>query len=244
MLGLRASPLSLLVDSREYAGGRTLRWFHGMRYRERPLMDYSRLRWYPDITATYRLTAACLVPAGLLPLARLSVSGLENVPLTGPVILAANHRDNWDAFLLLHLVGRYVHFAARPDGFGTGSLCAVWRRLGAFPANGWGIRYALNLLADGGAVGLFPQGMISKELATPSGAAGVLALHSGAPVVPIAIEGTEAVHVGSMFTRRANVRVRFGAPLAFSRDSSNATRSRAVAHAILDQIRALLAVDD
>jgi len=244
VLGLRASPLSILVDAREYDGGRTLGWFQGVRYRQRPLLDYSRLRWYPDVTATYRLTAACLVPAGLLPLARVTVRGLENVPLTGPVIVAANHRDNWDAFLLLHLVGRYVHFAARPDGFGTGSLCAIWRRLGAFPANGWGIRYALNLLANGSAVGLFPQGMISKELATPSGAAGVLAVHSGAPVVPIAIEGTEAVHVSSLFAGRADVRVRFGTPLVFSRDSSSAIRSRAVAHAILDQIRTLLADHD
>jgi 1-acyl-sn-glycerol-3-phosphate acyltransferase len=170
-----------------------------------------------------------------------SVTGLENVPFTGPVILAANHCDNLDAFLLLHLVPRHVHFAARPDGFGTGSLCAMWRRLGAFPADPWGIRYGLRLLADGGVVGLFPQGTISKDLTTPSGAAGLLALHSGAPVVPIAIQGTEAVHLGSMFMGRVNVRVRFGTPLMFSRAGSTPPRSRAVAEEILQHIQALLA---
>src|SRR5919202_1535953 len=82
------------VSAVEYSGSRTLRWIHGMRYREGPFLDHSRLRWYRDVTMTYRLTARCIVPASLRLLARVTVEGLENVPLTGPVILAANHRDN------------------------------------------------------------------------------------------------------------------------------------------------------
>ena len=228
------------VSAVEYSGSRTLRWIHGMRYREGPFLDHSRLRWYRDVTMTYRLTARCIVPASLRLLARVTVEGLENVPLTGPVILAANHRDNLDGFLLLHLVPRSVHVAARANGFGTGSLCAVWRRLGAFPADAWGMRYALSLLADGRVVALFPQGMISKELDTTSGAVGLLALHSGAPVVPIAISGTEAVHVSSLFTRRANVRARFGTPVTFTQCDLRTPRSRVVTHEILQHIGALL----
>jgi 1-acyl-sn-glycerol-3-phosphate acyltransferase len=177
----------------------------------------------------------------LLPLAQLTVTGLENVPRTGPVILAANHCDNLDGFLLLHIVPRYVHVAARPDGFGTGSLCALWRRLGAFPADAWGIRYGLRLLADGDAVAVFPQGMISKDLDTPSGVAGVLALRSGAPVVPVAIQGTDAVHLSSLFTGRVSVRVRFGTPVEFERGAACRSRSRAVAGEILHHVGALLA---
>jgi 1-acyl-sn-glycerol-3-phosphate acyltransferase len=169
-----------------------------------------------------------------------SVTGLENIPSTGPVILAANHCDNLDAFLLLHLVPRHVHVAARPDGFGTGSLCAIWRRLGAFPADAWGIRYGLKLLAEDGVVGVFPQGTISKDLVTQCGAAGVLALYSGAPVVPIAIQGTDAVHLSSMFTGRVNVCVRFGTPSMFSRGGASTLRSRAVSDDILNHIQALL----
>lgn len=224
-----------------FAAARPLRWIHGMRYRERLVLDYSRLRWYRDVTTTYRLTADCILPFGLRPLARVTVTGLEHLPLAGPVILAANHRDNLDAFLLLHLVPRFVHFAARPDGFGTGGLCAIWRRLGAFPADAWGIRHALNLLADGGAVALFPQGMISEDLDTTCGAAGLLALHSGAPVVPIAIRGTEAVHLSSLFLGRERIRVRFGAPVSFTRGGLSMPRSREVTHEILRHIHALLA---
>ena len=232
MLGVAA------VDS---ATTRTFRWIHGMRYRERPGLDHSRLRWYRDVTTTYRLTARFILPAALRPFARVSVTGLDNVPSTGPVILAANHYDNLDAYLLLHLVPRHVHVAARPDAFGTGSLCAIWRRLGAFPADAWGIRYGLSLLAEDGVVGVFPQGTISRDLVTQCGAVGVLALYSGAPVVPIAIRRTDAVHLSSMFTGRVNVCVRFGAPLMFARGGASAPRSRAVSDDILNHIQALLA---
>jgi len=211
-----------------------------MRYRERSVLDHSRLRWYREVTTTYRLTARCIVPTALSAFARISVTGLENVPSTGPVILAGNHFDNLDAYLLLHLVPRQVQFAARPDGFGTGSLCALWRRLGAFPADAWGIRYGLRLLAENAAVGIFPQGTISKNLMTRCGAAGVLALYSGAPVVPIAIRGTDEVHLHSLFTARVPVSVRFGAPLEFSRSGASTLRSRAVSDEILRHIRALL----
>ena len=224
-----------------YAAARPLHWIHGMRYRERPVLDYSRLRWYRDVSTTYRLTVDYILPGGLHPLARVTVTGLEHLPLTGSLILAANHRDNLDAFLLAHLVPRFVHFAARPDGFGTGGLCALWRRLGAFPADAWGIRYALNLLADGGVVALFPQGMISRNLATTCGAAGLLALYSGAPVVPVAIRGTDDIHLSSMFTGRVNVCVRFGTPVTFSRGGARTPRSREVSDDILSHIRGLLA---
>jgi 1-acyl-sn-glycerol-3-phosphate acyltransferase len=222
------------------AGSLPLRWAHGMRYRECPSLDHSRLRWYREVTMTYRLTAGCLLPASLRLLARLTVEGLEHIPLTGPVILAANHRDNLDGPLLLHVVPRTVHVAARADGFGTGGVCAFWRRLGAFPADAWGMRHALSLLSDGGVVALFAQGMISRQLDTTSGAVGLLALHSGAPVVPVAISGTEAVHIECLFTKRADICVRFGAPLTFIRGGRGAPRSLAVADNILQHIGALL----
>src|SRR5438874_2153145 len=139
------------------AGKLLLGWAHQLRHRQTSELDYGRLRWYRDATPTYRLTAGYIVPSLLKPLARVEVEGLEHIPLTGPVILAANHRDNLDPYLLLHLVPRMVHVAGRPDAFGTGPLCALWRQLGAFPADGWGMRYAMTLLTDGGAVVVFPQ---------------------------------------------------------------------------------------
>jgi 1-acyl-sn-glycerol-3-phosphate acyltransferase len=221
------------------AGGLPMRWTHGLRRRESATLDYARLQWYRDPTRTYQTTARHMVPAVLRPLARLEVQGLANVPLTGPVILAPNHRDNLDPYLLLYLVPRTVHIAARPDAFGTGTLCAFWRRLGAFPADAWGMRYALTLLLDGSAVAVFPQARISRDLGHARGAVGLLALRSGAPVVPIAISGTEAVHPIRPFLKRAHLSVTFGAPMTFAR-SSRAPRSLEVADEILQSIRALL----
>ena len=124
-------------------GGRLqLTWAHQLRYRESRSLDYERLCWYRDATRTYRLTAGYIVPSVLKPFAQITIEGLEHIPRTGPVILAANHRDNLDAYVLMHLVPRLVHFVARPDAFGTGPLCTFWRWLGAFPADAWGMRYA------------------------------------------------------------------------------------------------------
>ena len=222
-------------------GGRLhVGWAHQMRHREGPALDRGQLRWYRNETLTYRFTAGVVVPCILRSLARVTVEGLENIPPTGPVILAANHRDNLDAYLLFHLVPRMVHFAARPDAFGTGPLCALWRRLGAFPADAWGMRHALTLLNDGAVVAIFPQATISQELGEASGAVGLLALRSGAPVVPIAISGTDGVHAACAFTTRAPISVRFGAPTTFARTGPCSPRSQAVADEVLRGVGALL----
>jgi 1-acyl-sn-glycerol-3-phosphate acyltransferase len=226
-----------------FSGSPPLRWARQIRFRRNPVLDHARLRWYRHETTTYRLVARFVVPVFLRLFARVTVEGLDQVPRSGPVILAANHRDNLDPYLLLHLLPRLVHVGARPDAFGTGGLCGIWRRLGAFPADAWGMRYALSLLVDGGAVALFPQAMISAELRNASGAVGLVALHSGAPVVPIAIVGTQSVHMSWPFVWRARVSVRFGQPVVFSR-GPGARRSLAVADEILHQIGELLAVGD
>jgi 1-acyl-sn-glycerol-3-phosphate acyltransferase len=222
-------------------GGRLqVNWVHQMRHRQSPSLDHGRLRWFRDATRTYRLMDGYIVPTVLRLLARVTTEELEHVPPTGPVILAANHRDNLDPYLVAHLVPRMVHTAARPDAFGTGPLCALWRRLGAFPADAWGLRYALTLLNEGGVVAIFPQATISTELRDASGAVGLLALRSGAPVVPVAISGTEAVHATCAVTKRAFISVRFGPSMTFTRNGLCSPRSQTIADEILRQVGALL----
>jgi 1-acyl-sn-glycerol-3-phosphate acyltransferase len=222
------------------AGTLPMRWARGMRRRENPSLAHARLRWYRESTRTYRLTAGFLTPGMLRLLVRLDVSGLDNVPAAGPVILAPNHLDNLDPYLLLYLIPRMVHVAARPDGFGTGGLCAVWRRLGAFPADAWGMRYALCLLAEERVVAIFPQATISSSLGRARGAVGLLALRSGAPVVPVAIEGTDRVHAARSIVSPTRVSVRFGEPITFSSATFGSQRSLAVADEILGHVRGLL----
>ena len=89
-----------------------MRWARQIRFRQNPVLAHARLRWYREQTTTYRLATRIVVPVFLRLFARVTVAGLDNVPLTGPVILAANHRDNLDPYLLLHLVPRLVHVGA------------------------------------------------------------------------------------------------------------------------------------
>jgi 1-acyl-sn-glycerol-3-phosphate acyltransferase len=103
------------------------------------------------------------------------------------------------------------------------------------------MRYALTLLAHGGVVAVFPQATISAELHHARGAVGLLALRSGAPVVPIAIRGTESVHIGRPFAGRARVSIRFGKPVSFTRGLPGGLRSLGVADEILHLIGVLLA---
>jgi 1-acyl-sn-glycerol-3-phosphate acyltransferase len=195
------------------------------------------LRWYREPTTTYQLTAGYLIPAVLGVLCHdVVVEGLANVPSSGPVILAANHRDNLDPYVLIHLVHRMIYMGARPDAFGTGGLCAVWRRLGAFPVDSWGVRHALSLLAAGEVVGIFPQACISRTLGPASGAVGLLARWSGAPVVPVAITGTEDVHAHWPFAR-PTLTARFGTPMRFGR---HGPRSLELADQILQSVSSLL----
>jgi 1-acyl-sn-glycerol-3-phosphate acyltransferase len=94
-------------------------------------------------TTTYRLVTRRLVPAYLKLFARVTVEGLDNVPLSGAVILAANHRDNLDPATAS--LPRLVHVAARPDAFGTGGRCGIWRRLGARPERGKGLPVSIGV---------------------------------------------------------------------------------------------------
>jgi 1-acyl-sn-glycerol-3-phosphate acyltransferase len=199
-----------------------------MRRRVDSPLEHARLRWYRERTLSYRLTSRYVVPAALRLSARVEVEGLEHVPAAGPAILAANHPDNWDGYLLLHLVPRTVHVAARPDAFGTGPLCAFWRRLAVFPADPWGLRYALGLLVEERVVAVFPRAGIAHELGGGTSAVGLLALRTGAPVVPVAIAGTEAIRVPPRALGRTRVLVRFGPPVKFSRDGANGLTRHAV----------------
>ena len=214
-------------------------WLYRLGHRQAAHLEHAQLRWYTDPTWAYRITARAIVPAVLNLWARVAVEGLAHVPSSGPVIVAANHRDNLDPYLLFWLLPRPVHVAARPDAFGSPGLCGLWRTLGAFPADAWGMRYAVSLLAAGGVVAMFPQARTSHALGQAQAGTGLVALRSGAPVVPVAITGTDAVHLPGVLTGRASISVRFGRAVTFDRQPGP-PRSRLVADEILRQIGALL----
>jgi 1-acyl-sn-glycerol-3-phosphate acyltransferase len=159
---------------------------------------------------------------------RPDVQGLERVPRTGGVILASNHLSFADSVVIPSVAPRDVVFLAKAEYFtGTGVRGALQRAwfegLGMIPVDRDDSRAAIESLAtalevlqQGKAFGVYPEGTRSRDGRLYRGRTGVaqLALQSGAPVVPVGLIGTEKIQpVGSNRPRLAKVTVRFGEPV-------------------------------
>jgi 1-acyl-sn-glycerol-3-phosphate acyltransferase len=188
------------------------------------------------------------------PIARMvyrpTVEGLENIPGTGPVILASNHLSFVDSMIIPIVVPRRVYFLAKAEYFeGTGLRGALSRwfftGMGNIPVRrgqGRSARDSLDtviqVLKDGEAFGIYPEGTRSLDGMLHRGRTGVarIALESGAPVVPIGLVGTDKVMaVGRKLPKIVPMTVRFGKPLDFSR-YAGMQDSLPVLRSVTDQI--------
>ncbi len=94
---------------------------------------------------------------------RARVYGTQNVPATGPLIVACNHVSYFDPPLLGSLCPRRLRYMAKKELFVTPVLGTVIRALGAYAVDREGsataaIKRSLQVLQSGGAVGIFPEG--------------------------------------------------------------------------------------
>jgi glycerol-3-phosphate dehydrogenase (NAD(P)+) len=153
---------------------------------------------------------------------RMARIGREHIPAEGPVIIAANHRSFLDPFVIGTMGGRRpMYYVAKKELFNRRWQAWVLNALGAFPVDrGAGDRQTIEtakaILARGDIVLIFPEGTRIRpgSLGKPHRGVGRLALETGAPVVPIAVHGTEAVRRGWRI-RPHKVRIRAGRPLRF-----------------------------
>jgi len=170
---------------------------------------------------------------------RLSRIGREHIPLDGPVILACNHRSFLDPFVIATCARRPMYYVAKKELFDSPWKAWILNSLGAFPVdrgNGDGsmLDSAKAILARGDAVMIFVEGTRVRPgaLGRPRRGVGRLALETGAPVVPVAIIGTESIRRGWRI-RPHKVRIRCGRPLTFPRVES---ASPQLAGAVTDRI--------
>jgi len=152
--------------------------------------------------------------------------GMEHVPKQGPVIFASNHRSLLDPFVVGTLVRRPVYYIAKREHFHHRFRGWLLNSLGAFPIDrGAGDQQAMDtarrILERGDCLVLFPEGTRTRPgpLGSPHRGVGRLALQTGAPVVPFAVYGTEAVRSGWL-VRPHRVRIRCGRPLRFAVEES------------------------
>lgn len=152
---------------------------------------------------------------------RLGREGREHIPAEGPVLLAANHRSFLDPFVLGMMTRRPLHYVAKKELFERRWQAWILNALGAFPvdrgaSDGDMLDTARAILDRGDCVLIFPEGtrIRSGGLGTPRRGVARLALESGAPVVPLAVLGTEDVRRGWRIRPR-RVSVRAGRPLTF-----------------------------
>lgn len=170
------------------------------------------------------------------------VSGVGHVPARGPVILAANHLALIDPLFIGVAVPREVTFVAKRELFADGNpaqraFAAALRGIGQLSVDrrpGQSTMQAMDesqqVLSEGRVFGIFPEGTRSPDGRLYRGRTGLawLALASEAPVVPVALSGTQHILTqGRRIPRFNRVGLRFGPPVDLSAWKGQADQARA-----------------
>lgn len=180
-------------------------------------------------------------------LARWKATGREHIP-DGPLIVVSNHLNNADPpILAAGIARRRLRFMAKIELFKLpfGIIPRMW---GAFPvrrfeADMGALLAAERILREGGAIGMFPEGTRSRTgyLGKPHPGTALIALRSGATILPCAITGTERFRDPFLVFKRPRITVTVGEPFAVERIRRPAEEQVNILTArIMDEIRRLL----
>ncbi|MFJ8601175.1 lysophospholipid acyltransferase family protein [Streptomyces shenzhenensis] len=160
------------------------------------------------------------------------VLGAWKVPVSGPVILAVNHSHNIDGPMVMGVAPRPTHFLIKKEAF-IGPLGSFLTGIGQLEvdrttADRTAITRALGVLADGGVLGIFPEGTRGEgDFASLRAGLAYFAVRSGAPIVPVAVLGSTDRRgrlIKGLPPLRSRVDVVFGDP--FQAGDRNGRRTR------------------
>jgi 1-acyl-sn-glycerol-3-phosphate acyltransferase len=181
------------------------------------------------MTSFYYFVSA-LVRSSLFLLVRYRVKGRENVPQKGPLIIVANHLHNVDPPVLGVSIPRKVIFMAKGELFCNSVFGPLVRLCDALPVyrgslNRGVIRQAREALSNDMVLGIFPEGSRSRDAQLKGAFSGAafIALYSAAPLLPVAITGTEKIKGVTWFLRRPEVSVTIGCPFYLPPQESKVT---------------------
>lgn len=175
----------------------------------------------------------------------IEIEGIDNVPVDGPAILAANHLSFLDSFFIPLVVDRRVTYVAKAEYFDHWYTRIFFKGWGQIPiqreggeASANALHAALQVLKRGEMFGIYPEGTRSPDGKLHRGHTGVarLAIESGAPVIPVGVAGTrEILPKGRKFPRKGTVNIRFGNRLRFT-DRDLGKPNRLLLRSITDEI--------
>lgn len=175
----------------------------------------------------------------------LRVHGRENVPRSGPLIIAPNHASYLDPPLVGCAMPRVVSFMAKEELFNHAGFAWLIRSLGAFPIRrGAGdlesIRVALEILKDERALLVFPEGTRNHgdQLHPFNRGVEMLARKSGALVLPVGLTGTDRKWGKGKKPRWGGLKVRFGKPINVKDFKNRDAFAHALESAILELVHA------
>lgn len=219
----------------------------------KPVTDW----WRPDLSNLPRLTPARRLfrlfargVAKLLVLVtlRATVSGLENFPKQGPALIVINHLGDADVVLLA------ASLPVSIDGLGKVEIDEHWLAGPTFRAYGMigvhrgrpdrkALRSALEGFAEGRMIALAPEGRQSVTGGLEEGTEGAafLAMKSGAPIVPIAMTGTENENIyNRKWWRRVRVTLSVGQPFKLQEQADRQKMLRDGTSQIMESLASLL----
>ena len=178
------------------------------------------------------------------------IRGAENIPETGPAILASNHLAVIDSVFLPLMSKREITFVGKSDYF-TGTGFKGWitkhfmQSVGVIPVDRSGgkasqvaLDKGLQVLERGGLFGIYPEGTRSPDGRLYRGKTGIarLTLVSGAPIIPVAMVGTnKSQPIGKTIPKLERIGVIIGKPLDFSR-YQGMENNRYVLRSITDEV--------
>ena len=156
-------------------------------------------------------------------------TGLENIPASGPALLASNHLSIIDSVYLPLMLSRPVVFPAKAEYFtAKGPVGRLWaaylRSTNQLAMNRDDTRSATatleaaaEILRAGELFGFYPEGTRSPDGRLYRGRSGLgwLVLNTGAPVIPIAMSGTRRMMPPGKLPRPAKIEIKIGKPMEF-----------------------------